>query len=116
MLVCYFSFNLFLITDDDFDEIHYSFSLHVLRVILEWCKYHLACSPEEDNQRVGDRSEWTLCQWDRHFFNKHKPGIFKIMNAAESLGIEKLQDACAMAIADRMKGKSVDRLKQEFRL
>ena len=82
-------------------------SSDILVKIIEYCKFHTDTSDPA-------RSEETVKAWDTEFMKEEYPTIFEIILASNYLDIKSLLDLSSQTIADVVKGKSPDEIRETF--
>ncbi|CAF0872892.1 unnamed protein product [Rotaria sp. Silwood1] len=88
----------------------------VLKKIIEWSIHH-----KDDELTSGNNSQTTrrfveIPSWDKDFFNIKQEMIFEIIMAANYLGMTLLLDMACKTIADMIKGKTPEEVRQTFNL
>lgn len=100
-------------------------TLSDFKKIVEFCDQHKDLDPEifakdddNDNYDIDDddgKFEIKLSEWDNNFFGgleKHE--LFRIMNASNYLEIKVLLEFGCKYVAEHIKGKSVEELREYF--
>ncbi|KAI3631491.1 hypothetical protein MIR68_010374 [Amoeboaphelidium protococcarum] len=98
-------------------------SSEVYQLILEWCEHHKNDTPpaEEENEVKYKNSE-DIAEWDKQYLKKICPTdqqnelLFKIILAANYLDIKPLLDLGSKCVANMIKGKTAEQIRQTFGL
>jgi len=87
----------------------------VLGKVLEWCDYHSKNPdppvPESEKYRLDNIKEW-----DKNFMKVDLELLFDIVLAANYLDVKGLLDLGCKTIALHMKDKTVDEIKEAFKI
>ncbi|OXU24150.1 hypothetical protein TSAR_001103, partial [Trichomalopsis sarcophagae] len=90
---------------------------HILKKIITWVDFHKddALLTDEDNimEHLNNKG---LCEWDRQFLNVDKVSFFEIITACEHLKVNLLRNTCAKYIAEKISGKSLEEIRQQYGL
>ena len=102
-----------------------------LALVLKWCRHHVNDpvdiyeSDEESQgygfQLIGHRYRWrrrfvVVPKWDQDFLSTDNSTLFNIVNAAHFLQIKKLLDMTCQTVANKLRNKTPEQLRQEFNL
>jgi S-phase kinase-associated protein 1 len=78
----------------------------VLGKVLEYCTYHTEHPVEGDD----------LCPWDVDFFKVDQSALFELVLAANYMDIRPLLEAACKTIADMIKGKTPEQIRETFNI
>eukprot|EP00736_Rhodelphis_marinus_P012271 Rmarinus@m.7828 len=96
---------------DDTDEDHTIPLPHVTSKILikviEYCRYHT-----EHKDAPADESK----QWDEEFVKVDQATLFYLILAANYLNIKSLLDLTCKTVADMIRGKTAEEIRQQFNI
>ena len=81
---------------------------NILQLVVEWCKYHTD-NPEQTTTSI---SEWDLDYCSR----MDQATLFEIILAANYLDIAELLDLTCKTIANIVKGKTPDQIREIFKI
>ncbi|KAF3761237.1 Skp1-domain-containing protein [Cryphonectria parasitica EP155] len=90
----------------------------VLRKVLEWCEYH---AHDADNTNIHSVASYNINspgvdEWDRNYFDIDTDILFEIVLAANYLDIEQLLNGGCKAIANLIKGKTPEEIRETFNI
>ncbi|XP_003424426.1 S-phase kinase-associated protein 1 [Nasonia vitripennis] len=90
---------------------------YVLRKIVAWVNFHKDDAPLTDEDKIIEHLNTKgLCEWDKQFLNVDKVSFFEIIAACEYLQINLLRNTCAKYIAEKITGKSLEEIRQQYGL
>jgi len=81
----------------------------LLKKVIEWATYHR-------NDEKYDKYPDDVVSWDADFLNVDKHTLFSLTAAANHLDIKGLSDVTCMAVANLMKGKSVEEMRETLNI
>lgn len=86
-------------------------------LLIRWCRHHVK-DPEMDRFLTEHKSkDNTVPSWDEKFFAKvGKPAIFELVHHSSAFNIYYLTELITKTIANSMKGKSAEEIRQAFGL
>ena len=85
-------------------------SAPVLRKVIEFCKH------QYENPTVEERKGNSLTEWETNFCSLDDETIFGIILAANYLENKVLLDVACKSVANQIKGKSPDQIRQRFNI
>jgi len=87
----------------------------IIQKILIYCQYHKdhPVPPVREDQRWKSDN---ISEWDQEFMKVENRILFEIMEAANFLELETLVDLGCKTIANKMKGKTIDEIKEIFEI
>mmetsp|Transcript_23995 Transcript_23995/g.66677 ORF Transcript_23995/g.66677 Transcript_23995/m.66677 type:complete len:161 (+) Transcript_23995:312-794(+) len=90
----------------------------VLSKIIEYCSYHVEHDrvlrdTEESNKR-GLEEE--VARWDKEYISIDQAVLCELILAANFLNIKGLLDLCCQCVADIIKGKTPEQIRQHFHI
>ncbi len=85
---------------------------NILKKVIEWCDHHQDDKPPVEDER--DKKLAEVGEWDQKFFQLDQKMLFEIILAANYLNIKKLLDAGCKTVANMMKGKTAEQLRETF--
>ncbi|RDW57732.1 hypothetical protein BP5796_12533 [Coleophoma crateriformis] len=96
----------------------------VLRKVLEWCNHyksddHLTSTRHYngwDEDFVNAREKTNVSEWDQKFVQIDQEMLFEIILAANYLDIKPLLDLACLTVANMIKGKSADEIRETFNI
>uniref|UniRef100_A0A061S912 SKP1-like protein n=2 Tax=Tetraselmis sp. GSL018 TaxID=582737 RepID=A0A061S912_9CHLO len=90
----------------------------VLSKIIEYCNYHV-----EQERKAGNADEQTKSQleteskrWDKDYINVDQAVLYDLILAANFLNIKGLLDLCCQTVAEIIKGKTPEQIRQYFHI
>ncbi|CAF0879494.1 unnamed protein product [Rotaria sordida] len=87
-----------------------------LNKIIEWSIYHKQDKLTSEENQQNSRRYIEIPQWDQEFFKIKQEMIFEIIMAANYLGMTVLLDMACKTIADIIKGKTPEEVRQTFNI
>lgn len=90
----------------------------ILAKVIEYCKYHVDASKEGADGKPA-KSEDEIQRWDRDFISLDKkdlPTLFDLTLAANYLNIDSLLDLTTRTLANMIKGKSAQEIRETFNI
>uniref|UniRef100_A0A2N9GQ36 SKP1-like protein n=1 Tax=Fagus sylvatica TaxID=28930 RepID=A0A2N9GQ36_FAGSY len=95
----------------------------ILARVIEYCKKHVeAASGSESDVAVACYSSWPpkpedkLKDWDSEFVKVKQNTLFDLILAANYLDIKGLLDLTCKTVADMMRGKTVEEIRETFHI
>jgi S-phase kinase-associated protein 1 len=82
----------------------------ILQKVAEYCNYHVE-HPTEKKE-----GETVLSAWDKEFCTLPQHDLFELILAANYLDIKPLLDATCKTVADMIKGKTPEQVRQTFNI
>ncbi|CAB3410189.1 unnamed protein product [Caenorhabditis bovis] len=86
----------------------------ILRLVLVWCEKHQNDSPS-NAKKEADMSDEEK-KWEEEFFRVEQPILFELVSAANYMDVQSLLDASCKAIAQLIKGKTPEEIRQTFNI
>nr|NP_608357.2 SKP1-related D [Drosophila melanogaster]AAF49021.1 SKP1-related D [Drosophila melanogaster] len=89
----------------------------ILNKILTWAYHH-----KDDDDQAAEGEELTpqsphdISPWDANFINVDQPILFEITVAANYLEIKGLEDLCCKTLANMIRGKTPEEIRQTFNI
>ncbi|CAF0883831.1 unnamed protein product [Rotaria sordida] len=87
-----------------------------LNKIIEWSIHHKQDKLSSEENQQNSRRYIEIPQWDQEFFKIKQEMIFEIIMAANYLGMTVLLDMACKTIADIIKGKTPEEVRQTFNI
>ncbi|EDW79777.1 uncharacterized protein Dwil_GK17839 [Drosophila willistoni] len=88
----------------------------ILRKILTWAHYHKDDpQPTEDDKSKEKRSD-DIIPWDADFLKVDQGTLFDLISAANYLAIEGLLELTSKTVANMIKGKTPEEIRQIFNI
>ncbi|OVA04037.1 SKP1 component [Macleaya cordata] len=81
---------------------------NILAKVIEYCKKHVETSSNEEDE--------DLKAWDAEFVNVDQGTLFDLKLAANYLDIKNLLDLTCQTVADMIKGKTPEEIRQTFNI
>ncbi len=92
-------------------------SNHMLEKVIEYCTYHHANKVREDEKEIDKKAKNdTISTWDENFCNVEQSTLFELILAANFLDIKSLLDVTCHTVANMIKGKSPEEIRQTFNI
>ncbi|RWR77139.1 SKP1-like protein 1B [Cinnamomum micranthum f. kanehirae] len=86
----------------------------ILSKIIEWCKKHAEI--KEDNNHSNEEKEKELRSWDKEFVDLDTDTLYYLVVAANYLDINGLLDLLCQKVADMIKGKNPEQIREIFNI
>jgi len=90
----------------------------VLSKIIEYCSYHV--DQERKAKDADDHAKRQLddesSKWDKDYINVDQAVLYELILAANFLNIKGLLDLCCQSVADIIKGKTPEQIRQYFHI
>ncbi|KAG2321116.1 hypothetical protein Bca4012_055875 [Brassica carinata] len=86
-----------------------------LAKVIEYCKKH-AEAAAGDREIYGSKEDIALKAWDEDFVKVDQPLLFDLILAANFLNVPGLLDLMCMAVANMMRGKTVEQIRTIFHI
>eukprot|EP01023_Acetabularia_acetabulum_P010924 TRINITY_DN14988_c0_g1_i2.p3 TRINITY_DN14988_c0_g1~~TRINITY_DN14988_c0_g1_i2.p3 ORF type:complete len:197 (-),score=48.79 TRINITY_DN14988_c0_g1_i2:165-755(-) len=91
-------------------------TLNILNKVVEYCTYHkdnpVAASADDNNSKRTDDIE----PWDEEFCKVEQAVLFELILAANYLDIKPLLDLTCKTVANMIKGKTPEQIRQTFNI
>ncbi|CAJ0934614.1 unnamed protein product, partial [Mesorhabditis belari] len=88
-----------------------------LHHIIRWCEQHRNCPIWEEEKWWQNERDAELTKWEDEFMAEMtSETLYNLFLAANFLDIKCLLDKCAQSVADMIKGKSVDEIREIWML
>ncbi|XP_053681593.1 S-phase kinase-associated protein 1-like [Sabethes cyaneus] len=89
-----------------------------LRKVLEWATYHKDDDPAPIEDADENREKWSdvICQWDQLFLRVDKITLYELTMTANDLDIKALLDTCCQTMANMLRGKTSEEMRQTFNI
>ncbi|CAG8571743.1 13205_t:CDS:2 [Ambispora leptoticha] len=88
----------------------------VLKKVLEWCEHHVKDAQPTNDDDDSRRRNTDIEDWDQKFLNVEQDMLFEIILAANYLDIKPLLDIGCKTVANMIKGKSPEEIRQTFNI
>lgn len=85
----------------------------VFEQIIVYCNHHLNDPEDKRTEKEKKRTD-NISEWDKEFCSIDKESLFKIINAANYLDISGLLEITCKTIANMIKGKSPEEIREMF--
>ncbi|XP_012088482.1 SKP1-like protein 1B [Jatropha curcas] len=86
----------------------------ILAKVIEYCKKHVETPKYDDRSNGGADDE--LKNWDAEFVKVDQATLFDLILAANYLNIKGLLDLTCQTVADMIKGKTPDEIREIFNI
>lgn len=91
----------------------------ILKKIIDYCNYHLEnpdpiIVDDSKKKKKDEKKEDDIIPWDKEFCNVEKPMLFNMILAANYLDIRPLLDLTCKTVANMLKGKTPEEIREEF--
>ncbi|KAH8336792.1 hypothetical protein KR059_003265 [Drosophila kikkawai] len=96
-------------------------SSQILEMVLNWATYHKNDIPKvidedaEEDESMEKRTD-DICAWDTNFLNVDQGILYEIILAANYLNIQNLLHTTYKTVANMIKGKTTEQIRQTFSL
>ncbi|KAJ4753096.1 hypothetical protein LUZ62_045161 [Rhynchospora pubera] len=87
---------------------------NILRLVIEYCNKHVPNEQPADGSNASQTDKETMAKWDKEFLNVDNSTLFNIILAANYLNIEGLLDLGCQKVADKMRGKTPEQIRETF--
>jgi len=84
---------------------------HILAKVIEYCKKHVDAASSDEKASEDD-----LKNWDAEFVKVDQPTLFDLILAANYLNIQSLLDLTCQSVADMIKGKTPEQIRETFNI
>ncbi|CAB4425747.1 unnamed protein product [Rhizophagus irregularis] len=88
----------------------------VLKKVLEWCQHHVNDPQPTNDDDDSRRRNTEIDDWDQRFLNVEQDMLFEIILAANYLDIKPLLDIGCKTVANMIKGKSPEEIRNTFNI
>uniref|UniRef100_A0A1J3ESZ9 SKP1-like protein n=1 Tax=Noccaea caerulescens TaxID=107243 RepID=A0A1J3ESZ9_NOCCA len=88
----------------------------ILAKVIEYCKKHVEAAAEGDKDIYGAAEDNTLKDWDAEFVKVDQNTLFDLILAANYLNIAGLLDLTCQTVADMMRGKTPEQMREHFNI
>ncbi|XP_062551544.1 S-phase kinase-associated protein 1-like [Armigeres subalbatus] len=107
--------------DEDYAEVVPLPNVHssTLRRVLEWANFHKDDKPPLDALDYSNepyRRTDDICDWDREFLRVEQAVLLDLVLAANYLDIEDLLDVTCKTVANMIKGRTPDQIRETFEI
>lgn len=89
-----------------------------VNIFNNWCKYHFENDDLKEEKEEDDtkKKSTDMCDFDKKFYEVEQEVVFETILAANYLDIKPLLDSGCKTVANMIKGKSVEELRQLFNI
>ncbi|UJR38490.1 hypothetical protein I4U23_031158 [Adineta vaga] len=88
----------------------------VLKKIIQWAEYHQKDEVDTEDGTPQAKRFVSLQEWDKKYFEIEQQMIFEIIMASNYLGMMTLLDMACKTIADMIKDKTPEQVRQTFNI
>ncbi|KNC46164.1 S-phase kinase-associated protein 1 [Thecamonas trahens ATCC 50062] len=88
----------------------------ILTKVVEWCTHHKDDPPPPEDDDARTRRTDDITPWDADFCKVEQTVLFELILAANYLDIKGLLDLCCKTVANMIKGKSPEQIRQTFNI
>ncbi|KAI0065861.1 putative E3 ubiquitin ligase complex SCF subunit sconC [Artomyces pyxidatus] len=88
------------------------FSSFVLNKVIEYCSHYRGYYLLEDDPDAAPPGRSPVREWDQEFLDVDRNMLLRIIKAAHYLEIKSLVGSCARAIADMIRGKTTEEMRE----
>ena len=90
----------------------------ILAKVIEWCKHHCNDPPvtSTDDDTNSRKKTADIDEWDQNLLQVDQDTLFQIILAANYLDIKALVDVGCKTVANMIKGKSPEEIRQTFNI
>ncbi|KAK1276667.1 SKP1-like protein 4 [Acorus gramineus] len=85
-----------------------------LKVVMDYCNKHVAAAAAAVNDGDDKKVAEELKKWEKKYISVSTNDLFRIITAANYLNIEGLMDLATQQIANLMKGKRTEEIREFF--
>ncbi|KAJ3696602.1 hypothetical protein LUZ61_000307 [Rhynchospora tenuis] len=86
----------------------------ILTKVMEYCNKHVPDEQPADGSTASQTDKENLEKWDKEFVNVDQGTLFNLILAANYLSIQGLLDLTCKTVADMMKGKTAEQIRETF--
>jgi len=87
-----------------------------LSKVLEYTQKHAAANSVAENGNDDDKHDKELEEWDKNFIAVDQAVLYELILAANYLYIKGLLDLCCKTVADIIKGKTPQEIREYFHI
>lgn len=87
----------------------------ILAKIIEWAEYHKDDSILSEDEEIPNHTG-IIGLWDREFLKIDQQTLFELITAANYLDIQPLLDITCKTVANMIRGKTTDQIRQIFNI
>jgi len=87
-----------------------------LSKVLEYTQKHAAANSVAENGNDDDKQDKELEEWDKNFIAVDQAVLYELILAANYLNIKGLLDLCCKTVADIIKGKTPQEIREYFHI
>eukprot|EP01023_Acetabularia_acetabulum_P061280 TRINITY_DN739_c0_g1_i1.p3 TRINITY_DN739_c0_g1~~TRINITY_DN739_c0_g1_i1.p3 ORF type:complete len:164 (+),score=29.12 TRINITY_DN739_c0_g1_i1:79-570(+) len=84
----------------------------ILKKVIDYCEYHVGAERRDENDQAV--SEEDIKTWDKEFVRIDQSTLFELILAANYLNISKLLDLTCETVANMIKGKTPEEIRETF--
>ena len=95
---------------------HLPINAAILKKVIQWAENHKADPPSLDNPKNKVMRTYAISSWDSDFLKEDQGTIFSLILAANYLDIEGLLHATCKSVANMMKGRSANEIREIFNI
>ena len=88
----------------------------ILQKVIDWATQHRDDPPPPEENENTQKKPVDISEWDQDFLNVDQGILFELILAANYLDIKGLLDVTCKSVANMIKGKSPDQIRQHFNI
>eukprot|EP00099_Drosophila_melanogaster_P020340 NP_611796.1 SKP1-related F [Drosophila melanogaster] len=88
----------------------------ILKKVLIWAKHHREDIAEENEEEAAKSVAVQITPWDAEFLSMDQGTLFELILAANYLDIPNLLNAACMTVANMIKGRTTEEIRQTFHI
>lgn len=88
----------------------------ILNKVIQWCTYHKDDTPLPEEDETKQKRTDDITSWDADFLKVDQGTLFELILAANYLDIKGLLNVTCKTVANMIKGKSPEEIRQTFNI
>ena len=88
----------------------------ILQKVIDWATQHRDDPPPPEENENTQKKPVDISEWDQDFLNVDQGILFELILAANYLDIKGLLDVTCKSVANMIKGKSPEQIRQHFKI
>ena len=88
----------------------------ILQKVIDWATQHRDDPPPPEENENTQKKPVDISEWDQDFLNVDQGILFELILAANYLDIKGLLDVTCKSVANMIKGKSPEQIRQHFNI
>lgn len=88
----------------------------MLKKVIEWCEHHETDAKQEEKAAKEEKQNDEISEWDQNYFKIDAETLSQLIRAANYLNINGLIDLSCKVVANMIKGKTPEQIRQIFNI